>query len=135
MTTPALSFTDAIPWDDLRGARKSGVLAELRAMSEASGREEGLLNYAQAALTLEISAPRVAELVSLGKLSGFKFFGRTYVSVREVLARREADIKAGRPKRNFVQRLKVTGGIMAKEEVLTAVTDLMGQGSKKKGGK
>src|SRR5437899_86506 len=78
-----------------------GLLAELRQMSRVSVREDGLLNHAQAAAVLEVSSRRVAELVELGKFTRHNFLGRTYVSVREVLGRREADVKAGRPPRSI----------------------------------
>jgi hypothetical protein len=86
-------------------SEQGGLLLELRAMGKAMRDEDGLLNHAQAALVLEISARRVAELVELRKLRRFDFLGRTYVSVKEVLDRREADVKAGRPKRGVVKRL------------------------------
>ena len=47
-------------------------------------REEGLLNCAQAGLVLDVSTQRVSELVRLRKLTRFEFFGRPYVSLREV---------------------------------------------------
>jgi hypothetical protein len=89
-------------------SRTKRLLAELKQMSRASQREDGLLNHVQAASILDVSSRRVGELVELGKLSRFDFLGRTYVSTREVLTRREADVKAGRPPRTFRQRLATT---------------------------
>jgi len=66
-------------------------------MSEAMVREKGLLNYAQAALLLDVSTKRVSELVRTGKLKRFDFLGRNYVSVRDVGQRFQQDLKAGRP--------------------------------------
>ena len=66
-------------------------------MSEAMVRERGLLNYAQAALLLDVSTKRVSELVRTGKLQRFDFLGRSYVSVRQVGQRFQQDLKAGRP--------------------------------------
>ena len=86
---------------------KSGLMEQLRAMSKAMRDEDGLLNHAQAALFLEVSARRVAELVELGKLTRFEFLGRTYVSAKEILARRDADVKAGRPKRGVGKRIAI----------------------------
>ena len=73
-------------------------------MSEAMISEHGLLNHVQAALLLGVSVKRVSELVRLGKFSRFDFLGRTYVSVREVRARYEQELRAGRPKRTLVER-------------------------------
>lgn len=81
-------------------------LAELRQMTKASMEHDGLLNHAQAGLILDVSARRIGELVELGKLTRLDFLGRTYVSVKEILVRREADIRAGRPKRTLGQRVK-----------------------------
>ena len=102
------------------------LLAELRQMSKASFEHDGLLNHAQAGLILDVSTRRVGELVELGKLTRLDFLGRTYVSVREVVARREADVKAGRPKRTIIQRIKNTakafGQYDAVQAAVTAVT-------------
>ena len=68
----------------------------------------GLFNVAQAAISLDLSRERVYELLDLGKLDKFEFLGRIYLSVREVNARRESDVKAGRPARTFTQKLKAT---------------------------
>lgn len=87
---------------------KGGLLGELRAMGKAMRDEEGLLNHAQAALFLDVSARRVAELVELGKLRRFDFLGRTYVSAKEILERRGTDVKAGRPQRGVLKRLAVS---------------------------
>jgi hypothetical protein len=92
-------------------------------MSKASFEHDGLLNHAQAALILDVSTRRVGELVELGKLTRLNFLGRTYVSVREVVARRDSDIKAGRPKRTMVQRIKNTAkGLAQYDAVQAAVT-------------
>src|SRR6266481_2579274 len=93
------------------------ILAELRQMTKASVEHEGLLNHAQAALVLDVSTRRIGELVELGKLTRLNFLGRTYVSVREIVARRDADIKAGRPKRSTMQRLKYAGKALAKYDL------------------
>ena len=94
------------------------VLAELRQMSKASFDHDGLLNHAQAALILDVSTRRVGELVELGKLTRLDFLGRTYVSVKEIMARRDADVKAGRPKRSTMQRLKYAGKALAKYDLV-----------------
>lgn len=87
----------------IRTLSKAALRKEVEAMSDAMVEEQGLLNHSQAAILLDVSARRVSELVELGKLTRFDFLGRTYVSMREIRARREADVKAGRPRRNLLQ--------------------------------
>ena len=106
-----------------RSSTGKGVLAELRQMSRVSVREDGLLNHAQAAVVLDISPRRVAELVELGKLTRHDFLGRTYVSVREVLERREADVKAGRPPRSIAQRMRAAAKVVSSYDALNATVD------------
>ena len=83
-----------------RAAARARAYAELQEMSEAMVREKGLLNYAQAALLLDVSTKRVSELVRTRKLKRFDFLGRTYVSMQEVGERYQQDLKAGRPPRS-----------------------------------
>jgi hypothetical protein len=80
-----------------RAAARAQAYAELQEMSEAMVREKGLVNYAQAALLLDVSTKRVSELVRTRKLQRFDFLGRNYVSVRQVGLRFQQDLKAGRP--------------------------------------
>ncbi len=87
------------------GLSKAELRREVEAMSDAMVKEEGLLNHPQGAIILDVSTRRVTELVELGKLTRFNFLGRTYVSMREVKARREADVKAGRPRRGHLGRI------------------------------
>ena len=112
--------------------RVAGLLAELRQMSRISKREEGLLNHAQAAAVLEVSTRRVGELVELGKLTRYDFLGRTYVSVRDVLERREADVKAGRPVRSIGQRLRAAAKIVGNYDPLNAAIDVVTPEPKKR---
>jgi len=88
-------------------------MAELRQMTRASIEHEGLLNHAQAALVLDVSPRRIGELVELGKLTRLNFLGRTYVSVKEIVQRRKADVKAGRPPRSVAQNLGKVAQIMS----------------------
>jgi hypothetical protein len=113
----------------------SALLAEVRQMTRVSQREEGLLNHPQAAAVLEISARRVAELVELGKLTRYNFLGRTYVSVREVLDRREADVKAGRPPRTIPQRIRAAAKVVGNYDALNAAVDVITPEPKKRKGK
>jgi hypothetical protein len=112
-----------------RGARH--LLAELRQMTRTSAREEGLLNHAQAALVLDVSPRRVGELVQLGILSRFDFLGRTYVSVREVVERRAAEIKAGRPPHSVRERLGLAAKMLSKYDALNAAVDAVTPPSRK----
>lgn len=97
----------AQPTKQRKSSLKS-ILGEFDAMSKAMVEQEGLLSPSQAGLILEVSARRVSELVELGKLTRFDFLGRTYVSSLEVRARREMDLKAGRPARGTMAKLKMT---------------------------
>jgi hypothetical protein len=88
-----------------RAAARKEAWQQVEKMSETMIEEKGLLNYAQAALLLDVSTKRVRELVRLGKLTDFTFLGRKYVSMREVCDRNKQDRKAGRPPRPMEQRL------------------------------
>ena len=77
---------------------------ELAAMSAAMVEEHGLLSHVQAALISDVSPKRIGESSSDWGSCKFDFLGRTYVSVREVRARIERQVKAGRPRRGLVQR-------------------------------
>src|SRR5437588_8624207 len=80
-----------------RTAARAQAYAELQQMSKAMVEEKGLLNYAQAALLLDVSTKRISELVRLEKLRRFDFLGRTYVSVKDLGERYQQEVKAGRP--------------------------------------
>jgi hypothetical protein len=73
------------------------ALDELPRMSAAMIEQEGLLNYAQAGLLLNVSVKRINELVRQRKLDPFPFFGRTYVSLKQVRERYREGLKAGFP--------------------------------------
>lgn len=109
-----------------------GLLAELRQMTLTSQQEDGLLNHAQAAVVLEVSTRRISELVELGKLKRHDFLGRTYVSVKDVLARRAADVKAGRPARSIGKRLAMAAKFVAKYDPVNAAVDVITPEPKKK---
>jgi hypothetical protein len=87
-----------------RAAARRDAYAELQKMSETMVREKGLLNYAQAALLLDVSTKRISELVRLKKLRRFDFLGRTYVSMQDVGKRYQQELKAGRPPRSIGKR-------------------------------
>ena len=94
-------------------------------MSRVSMREEGLLNHAQAAAVLDVSPRRIAELVELGKLCRFDFLGRTYVSVREVLERRSAEVKAGRPRGSVGDRIRRAAKIIRNYDPVNVAIDAL----------
>lgn len=81
---------------------------EMRAMLEEMERQDGLLNFTQAATLLGVSQQRVSQLVRDGILTRYTFCGHHYVSMKEARARREADVKGGRPKRSVAQRVAVS---------------------------
>jgi hypothetical protein len=118
-----------------REPRVKRLLVEVRQMSRVSQREEGLLNHAQAAAVLEVSTRRIGELVELGKLTRWDFLGRTYVSVREVLERREADVKAGRPARSVAQRIRAAAKILGSYDAVNAAVDAITPEPKKRKGR
>jgi hypothetical protein len=62
-----------------RKGSKAHLRWEVEQFSKVSAREGCLLNHRQAALLLDVSAARVSELVTLGKLTRYDFLGRTYV--------------------------------------------------------
>ena len=109
--------------DFLDSSQSKGLLAELMQMSRVSQQEEGLLNHAQAGAVIGVSARRVAELVELGRLTRYDFLGRTYVSVREVLERRNAEVKAGRPARSTRDKVRTIGKILTNYDVPNLVVD------------
>jgi hypothetical protein len=108
------------PSEPAKESRARRLLAELRQMSLAMQKEDGLLNHSQAALILDVSPRRVGELVELGRLSRFYYLGRTYVSVREIVARRDADLQAGRPRRTVGQRIKTAAKAFTKYDPVQA---------------
>jgi hypothetical protein len=89
-----------------------GFLQFMRVSSE----EGGLLSPSQAAVVLEVSPQRVAELVKLGQLRKWDLLGKSYVSVRDVDARRKTELKAGRPVRAMGQRLKVAAKVLREND-------------------
>ena len=79
----------------------------LSRMAVAMREEEGLLNFVQAATLLGVVKQRVQQLATTGQLRRFSFCGQHYVSYREVCARRDSEIKTGRPRRSPVEAAKV----------------------------
>ncbi len=100
-------------------------------MSRVSQQEEGLLNHVQAGAILGVSSRRVGELVELGKLTRHDFLGRTYVSVREVLQRREAEVKAGRPARSMGERARTAARVLRNYDAVNVAIDAIAPRPKK----
>jgi len=98
---------------------------------DASHKEDGLLSPSQAADLLDVSHTRVVDLIELGKFTRYEFFGKRYVSCREILARRDSDLKAGRPPRTIVQRLKVAAKVVGKMETNQILADMTAPPKKK----
>ncbi len=88
-----------------RAAARREAHEQLQEMSDVMVREKGLLNYAQAALLLDVSTKRISELVRLEKLNHWVFLGRPYVSMIQVRERFQQDLKAGRPRRSIGKRV------------------------------
>jgi len=118
MSSAVLSSATALARSPKKRKRsRRGLLRELREMSKEMSEQEGLLNHSQAALFLDVTPARVTELVNLGTLRRFDFLGRTYVSVKEVMDRRKADVAAGRPRRGkLVERLALTAKVLARND-------------------
>jgi len=120
---------------EARESRARKLLAEVRQMSRISQREEGLLNHAQAAAVLGVSTRRIGELVELGKLCRYDFLGRTYVSLQEVLERRNAEVKAGRPPRSVAQKIRTAAKILGNYDAVNAAMDAITPEPKKRTGR
>jgi hypothetical protein len=134
-----LSATAELREPKVAEKKRRGLLEELREMSQAMQAEEGLINHAQAALILEVSTRRIGELVETGKFRRFEFLGRTYVSVREVLERRESEVKNGRPPREGFAKVKKAVEIVANYDLpnlaMETVLPEVGKKREKKGRK
>lgn len=101
-----------------RARARTQAAKEFQRMSDAMVEEKGLLNHAQAALLLDVSTKRVGELVRLGKLTDFTFLGRKYVSMRELQARNQQELKAGRPRRSLPKRIGASLKAAVKHDAL-----------------
>jgi hypothetical protein len=78
----------------------SGSLAAFRYTSQ---EEQGLLLPAQAAHILSVSHQCVLDLIDRERLRSWDFFGKTYVSARDVAERQRLPrAKGGRPRKSVV---------------------------------
>jgi hypothetical protein len=73
------------------------VTSQLERFSKASAEEQGLVNLTQGGVILARSKQLVQRLVSQGRLTPFEFFGRTYLSVRELKEFQKVERVPGRP--------------------------------------
>ena len=93
------------------------------ARSQAEG---GLLSQSQVADLLDVTTGRVAQLLKAGKLNHWVYFGRVYLSLREVQQRRTGEVdKGGRPPRGFGARLKLAGKLVAKDDAAQWVASMI----------
>lgn len=70
---------------------------ELKEMAECQEREGGLATPAMAAAVLDLSTSRVGQLLDEGTFVRHEFFGKPFLSVRELRDFIEVERKAGRP--------------------------------------
>ena len=115
-TATVLSATELARSPEKRKRSRPELLRELRQMSKTMAEQEGLLNHSQAALILDVTPARVTELVNLGLLKRYDFLGRTYVSVKAVMERQNADVGAGRPRRGKLKSLAVAAKVVARSD-------------------
>ena len=95
---------------------KEQAADEVREFARLNREEECLLSFVQAGLLLGVSKQRVTQLVEAGHLKTYRFFGREYLSCKEVTARRQTDLKNGRPKRSLAQRAAVAARLMVTQD-------------------
>jgi len=77
--------------------RPESVQSELARFSAASAEEHGLVNITQGGFILNRSKQLVRRLVMQRRLTPFEFFGRTYLSVRELKEFEKMERVPGRP--------------------------------------
>lgn len=80
--------------------------SEMGEMMQEMKRQDGLLNFSQAATLLGLSRARVSQLVMDGTFQRFTFCGHHYVSMKEVRVRAATEIKLGRPPKNPVKQVR-----------------------------
>ena len=104
---------DGITADQFQGIEQTATVDtfqltpdNLARMAQAQREEDGLLNFAQAAVLLSITPQRVSQLATAGRLHRFSFCGQHYVSYREVRARAASEIRNGRPPLSLARRVK-----------------------------
>jgi len=91
--TPAQILLDGSVEED----QPESMQAELARFSAASAKEHGLVNLTQGGVILSRSKQLVQRLVAQRRLTPFEFFGRTYLSVRELKEFEKVERLPGRP--------------------------------------
>ena len=107
---------DAWPWDKVRAGNDSyparpkigkpyplyrnekNIGAEFERFRLVSELEGGLIAKAQAALVLGVSKQRVSDLVEEKRLRQHDFFGKEFISCKDLESFRKIERKTGRPK-------------------------------------
>jgi len=83
-------------------------LQQLRDYQRESREQDGLILKAQAAALLEVSTPRVHQMVSQGLLEEFRHFNKNLISARQVEALFRAKRTDGTPGQLISSALKAT---------------------------
>lgn len=107
---------DAWPWDKVRAGHEAyparpkigkpyplyrnekNIGAEFERFRRVSESEGGLIAKAQAALVLGVSKQRVSDLVEEKRLRQHDFFGKEFISCKDLESFRKIERKTGRPK-------------------------------------
>jgi hypothetical protein len=93
LTTPAQILLDGTVESD----EPESMQSQLERFSKASAEEHGLVNLTQGGFILGRSKQLVQRLVMQRRLTPFEFFGRTYLSVRELKEFQRVERLPGRP--------------------------------------
>jgi len=89
------------------------VQVELAQFSKTSAEESGLVNISQGGYILDRSKQLVQRLVAQRRLTPFKFFGRTYLSVRELKEFQKVERLPGRPwGKKIIAATKMAGAML-----------------------
>jgi hypothetical protein len=108
-TTPAQILLDG----SVEQEQPESIQAELARFSAASAEEHGLVNLTQGGVILSRSKQLVQRLVAQRRLTPFEFFGRTYLSVRELKEFEKVERLPGRPwGKRMVAAAKVAASAM-----------------------
>jgi hypothetical protein len=103
-------------------AKDSGGLLDFIKISQQEG---ALMLVNQAAMVLDVSPARVSQLCQVGKFRTWSFYGKNYLSCREIHARRTSEIKTGRPPRSVGHRVKLCAKLIAAMDAKQLVSTLV----------
>jgi len=87
---------------------------ELKEMREQADEHGGLVPPLVAACLLDVSKQRVNDMINSGILHRYEWFGKPFISVKEVAAYVNSERRTGRPARNPPSTLKETHQRVAK---------------------